>query len=223
MKKTLSLAALFAVPFSLFAETLNWSIGYFEKEGGEPEKYFSATVPGAAQLDTAKAENYPRLDHSDNFKLCRWMEDVFFVYKTSFKRKALKENERLYFVSKGIDYQFDIFFNGRKILSQEGMFTPVNADLTDLQADENELKIVVYPRAESERAQGRIRRRRHVPLASREMRQAACGLRLGLESAFHNLRNLGRNLSRNPQRRAHRRRPSFERTQRQTRRGQIVA
>lgn len=145
MKKTLSLAALFAVPFSLFAETLNWSIGYFEKEGGEPEKYFSATVPGAAQLDTAKAENYPRLDHSDNFKLCRWMEDVFFVYKTSFKRKALKENERLYFVSKGIDYQFDIFFNGRKILSQEGMFTPVNADLTDLQADENELKIVVYP------------------------------------------------------------------------------
>lgn len=54
MKKTLSLAALFAVPFSLFAETLNWSIGYFEKEGGEPEKYFSATVPGAAHSTRQK-------------------------------------------------------------------------------------------------------------------------------------------------------------------------
>jgi len=73
------------------------------------------------------------------------MEDHFYTYLASFKKPALKASERLFFVSKGIDYQFEIFINEKPVHQQEGMFTYVDIDITDFLKDENELKIIVYP------------------------------------------------------------------------------
>lgn len=51
----------------------------------------------------------------------------------------------MYFVSKGIDYKFDIFINNKEIHNQEGMFSWVHLDVTDELSENNELKIIVHP------------------------------------------------------------------------------
>lgn len=125
---------------------LKWKIGYSQTEESSPQSWMPASVPGAVQLDVMKAENYKQpWWYGDNFKQFDWMEDWFFTYKTSFSKPDLHPNERLYFYSKGIDYQFKIFLNGEKIQEQEGMFTYVDFDLTKKLRDQNELKIVLMP------------------------------------------------------------------------------
>lgn len=124
---------------------LQWEVGYADTKEVSPAGFVKATVPGAVQLDIAASLNYPPYEFSDNYKQWSWMEDKFYTYKTRFKKPALREGDRLYFVSKGIDYQFEIYLNDQKVFEQEGMFTRVDVDLTGrLQAD-NELRILIHP------------------------------------------------------------------------------
>ena len=124
---------------------LNWEIGYSKTQKDAPDRYIPAKVPGAVQLDIAQFEKYPSYNVSDNYKKFGWMEDLFYTYKTSFIKPKLSGNERLYFVSKGIDYQFEIYLNEEKIFAQEGMFTCVNVDLTQKLKENNVLKILLMP------------------------------------------------------------------------------
>ena len=126
--------------------SLDWQIGYHKTETEQPEKWFAATVPGAVQLDVMKAENFKQpWWYANNVKQFNRLEDVWFTYKTNFKKPALQNGERLFFFSKGIDYQFKIYLNQKLIWEQEGMFTYVNVDLTDNLQDNNELKVVLLP------------------------------------------------------------------------------
>ena len=128
------------------APTLKWKVGYSEYKDVPPLKYVSAVVPGAVQLDIARSENYPSYLVSDNYKRYGWMEDLYYTYQTRFQRPDMAPDERLWFVSKGIDYEFEILLNGLRIHKQEGMFTPVALDLTDKLTDgDNELRILIYP------------------------------------------------------------------------------
>jgi beta-mannosidase len=124
---------------------LEWTVEY-EKEG-EPGnlKKAAATVPGAVQLDIAKAEGYAPYYYAENWKDYLWMEDQKFVYVSNFLKPSMEEGERLVFHSRGIDYEFEIIFNGQKMLHQEGMFTPVRVDLTSLLKVNNELRIIIFP------------------------------------------------------------------------------
>ena len=125
---------------------LKWEIGYSQAKELSPQSWMPASVPGAVQLDVMTAENYKQpWWYGDNFKQFDWMEDWYFTYKTIFKRPSLKIDQRVYFNSKGVDYQFQIFLNREKIHEQEGMFTYVDIDLTDKLRDQNELKVVLMP------------------------------------------------------------------------------
>lgn len=125
---------------------LNWEITYHKSENAETGKWMPAMVPGAVQLDVMKAENYKQpYWFGDNVKQFDWMEDWFFTYRTTFKRPALNRGQRLYFKSKGIDYEFKILLNGLQIHHQEGMFSYVDLDLTDGLKENNELKILILP------------------------------------------------------------------------------
>lgn len=139
----LGISVLSVVAQQIFPD---WQTGYHGTETEQPARWYPATIPGAVQLDVMKAENYKQpWWYADNIKQFNWMEDVWFTYKTSFVRPELKNGERLFFFSKGIDYQFKIILNGRKIHEQEGMFSYVNADLTDALQERNELLVVLYP------------------------------------------------------------------------------
>jgi beta-mannosidase len=124
---------------------LSWELGYIKDPKTGIIKWIPANVPGAVQLDIAKAENYGTWYYAENWKDYLWMEDQFFTYRASFSKPLLKPGERLFFISDGIDYTFDILLNGEKIFEQEGMFTPVKIDLTDRLREQNMVNIVIHP------------------------------------------------------------------------------
>jgi len=124
---------------------LKWEIGYAAKANETPAKWYPAVVPGAVQLDLAKALKYGTYYFAENWKDYRWMEDQYFTYRTSFAKPAIGENQNCFFVSKGIDYEFEIWLNGKKMFYQEGMFTPVKLDLSSGFKDKNELLVKIYP------------------------------------------------------------------------------
>lgn len=128
------------------APILNWQIGYHEHETEQPAEWFSARVPGAVQLDIMEGEGYEQpWWYGDNYLQFDWMETHYFTYKTAFEMPRLGEGERVFFCSKGIDYQFVIYLNDVVIWEQEGMFTHVNLDITEHLRSKNELKIVLFP------------------------------------------------------------------------------
>jgi beta-mannosidase len=143
---------VFLIQLQVFCQTnrnsvllLKWQLGYNSGPEKGSMKWIPATVPGAVQTDIAKADNYGLWFYAENWKNYLWMEDQHFTYKASFKKPEMQSGEHLFFISKGIDYSFDIFFNGERLLKQEGMFTPVKLDLTGLQKPQNELTIIIHP------------------------------------------------------------------------------
>lgn len=124
----------------------DWQIAYHETETVQPIRWVEAKVPGAVQIDIMNAEKYKQpWWYGDHIRQFEWMEDYWFTYKTTFKRPQLKDGERLFFFSKGIDYQFKIILNNQTIHEQEGMFTYVDIDLTDYLEENNELRIILFP------------------------------------------------------------------------------
>jgi beta-mannosidase len=124
---------------------LTWELGYNNNSAAGIIKWIPATVPGAVQLDIARAENYGTWYYAENWKDYLWMEDEYFTYRASFNKPVLKQGERLFFFSRGIDYAFDILLNGKKIFQQEGMFTAVKIDLTDRLKERNVISVVIHP------------------------------------------------------------------------------
>src|SRR3989339_1012806 len=124
-------------------QQLTWELGYSSSPDALPSDWMPARVPGAVQLDIAKSKNYGPYSYAENWKDYLWMEDNYYTYRSIFKMPAISEGERLFFVSKGIDYQFEIRLNGILLLEQEGMFTPVMLDLTSALQDNNELRVKV--------------------------------------------------------------------------------
>ena len=125
--------------------SMKWELGYTATYSLEPVTWIPATVPGAVQLDIAKFRNYEPFYFAEHWKDYSWMEDNFYTYRTSFKKPDLSSTEKFFFVSKGIDYQFEIFLNGEKIFEQGGMFTPVSLDLTTKLKENNILMVKVFP------------------------------------------------------------------------------
>ncbi|HJZ39483.1 MAG TPA: glycoside hydrolase family 2 TIM barrel-domain containing protein [Bacteroidales bacterium] len=124
---------------------LTWELGYATGQSSQTMKWIPATVPGAVQLDVAKAENYNTWYYGENWKDYLWMEDSYFIYRTSFSMPAIKSGERVFFYSGGIDYVFDILLNDEKLFQQEGMFTPVKIELTSKLKSQNVINVVIHP------------------------------------------------------------------------------
>lgn len=125
--------------------SLDWELGYSKDSKTMPSKWIPAVVPGAVQLDIARAEKYQPFYYAEHWKDYLWMEDMYYTYRTSFDKPELSDGKRLLFISLGIDYEFEIVLNGEKIFSQEGMFTPVRLDLTDKLKDKNNLNVKIFP------------------------------------------------------------------------------
>lgn len=155
---------------------------------------FDARVPGNIQSDYARAQNWGDVSYGLNFQKFKALEDDAWLYETR-AQYHLEPGERLYFVSLGIDYRFDILIDGEIVFSQEGMFTPVALDLTDKLAPGDLLAVKIHPHPK------RARRSSRRPPAGGSMLKTAGLLWLGLASAGHSLRLMGRDLPGNPNQR----------------------
>src|SRR4030043_326434 len=124
---------------------LSWEVGFHKEKSQTPDWWYPATVPGAVQLDLLTTLENPNWYFSDGYKQFMWMEDVFFTYRAKFQKPVLSDHQQLFFISKGIDYRFEIYLNGVMILEQEGMFTHVESNLTPLLKKDNEVLVVIFP------------------------------------------------------------------------------
>ena len=124
---------------------LDWQVAHHADKNAEPGEWYPASVPGAVQLDYARARGWGDHNYAENWKDYRWMEDVYWTYRTSFSPPDLAEYEKLYFVSRGIDYEFEILLNGKVVFAQEGMFRPVELDLTGRMTGQNLLEVRIFP------------------------------------------------------------------------------
>lgn len=122
----------------------NWSLCHSDSIDGVRSKIISATVPGAAGLDYARAEKYPDYNFSKNYENFLWMEDKYFAYQTDLNFN-LVDGEYAYLVFEGIDYEFDIKINGDLLIHKEGMFTPTKIDVSAYNGKKSLLEVVVYP------------------------------------------------------------------------------
>ena len=108
-------------------------------------EWFPVSVPGSIQYDYGLYHHFEDLNYSDNYKQFLPLEDDHWEYQSilSFERN---EGERVFFVSGGIDYHYDVLINGKRIYSYEGMFRGFELDLTeDLTDGENLLTVHIYP------------------------------------------------------------------------------
>ena len=93
------------------------------------DEYFPASVPGNIQYDYSKAKGFDDLHYSDNYKhLLPFEDDAWeYVARPDYRKK---DGERVFFVSEGIDYRYDVRLNDKLIHSYEGMYATVELDLT---------------------------------------------------------------------------------------------
>ena len=112
-------------------------------KNGEREE-FAATVPGNIQLDYANYANFEDISYADNCRQFDKLENDNWEYITKLSYEK-NDGERVWFVSGGIDYKYDILLNGNNIFSYEGMYKPVRIELTEMLTGDDELRVHIYP------------------------------------------------------------------------------
>lgn len=124
----------------------NW-YGYVFND--EITEKFPAKVPGNIQQDFAEYKGWLKdLQYSTNVRKLEKYRDSFWKYETILQFKN-EEDDRIFFIAEGIDYEFDILLNENKIFHQEGMYTPVEIDLTNKVKIGDKLEVIIYPHPKS--------------------------------------------------------------------------
>lgn len=127
---------------------LNW-MGRREGES----LWFNANVPGNIQNDYALHYGWGDINYGSNCLRYKELEDSVWYYRAEFDIDSTK---KVFFISGGIDYIYDISLNDEKIYSHEGMFTRVEEDITNkLKSGVNVIEIKIYPHPKRKGAVGR--------------------------------------------------------------------
>ena len=71
------------------------------------------------------------LQFSTNAKKFEAYTENFWKYETELDFEK-ESDEKIYFVAEGIDYEFDVLLNGKRLIHGEGMYTPVKINITKL-------------------------------------------------------------------------------------------
>jgi len=123
---------------------LNWKVGYSHTQMNSPEEWMEAQVPGAVQMDYARANNLPDYCYGTNCEAWEWMENRFWTYECQIPQCNLQSGEKVFWIAEGIDYQFEMLVDGEIVHSQEGMFTPVQFDITNRISNCTKLQIRIF-------------------------------------------------------------------------------
>lgn len=130
-------------------QCLEWQLSLVHYDGPGCCRTFGewrpATVPGAVQLDMSRGTEYENPFYGENWQGYRWMETEHFLYRATFADPRTEAGQVCRFVCGGIDYRFEITLNGNLLLSQEGMFKPVDLVLNEYLVGENTLEVLIFP------------------------------------------------------------------------------
>ena len=113
--------------------------------------FFPASVPGNIQADYARAKGWGDLNYADNCLAYGALEDGAWLYRSELCFEK-KHGERVFFVTDGIEYEYDVRLNGKTLLHHTGMFSRVELDITDELENGRLLEIYIYPHPKREGA-----------------------------------------------------------------------
>jgi beta-mannosidase len=103
------------------------------------------TVPGSVHHDLLRLKEIPDPYFERNSLLVEWVPERTWIYKKTFSLDKAHQGKRIQLCFKGIDYEAQIFLNGKKIGEHQGMFTAASFDIENqiLFGEENLLSIVI--------------------------------------------------------------------------------
>jgi len=128
------------------AQPLDWRVGHAPTRDSAPETFVPATVPGAVQLDWARAHDWPPYWQGENSRDYGWMEDVFWTYEATLDLAGLGDAEQAWFECGGIDYEWEILLGDTLLERREGMFSPIAINLSEAGAKHGDtLRVVIHP------------------------------------------------------------------------------
>ncbi|MBI4832355.1 MAG: hypothetical protein HY801_12560 [Candidatus Lindowbacteria bacterium] len=135
---------------SILLEGADWRLGYKKITDGaasgtiaevkEMTEWFDATVPGNVRADLMAAGKLPDLFFGANNEKSKWLDECVWWYEKKFNRPG-HGSQRFFIELRGIDYISQVYFNGRKLGQNEGMFTRHLYDVSSLMKDENVLNV----------------------------------------------------------------------------------
>jgi beta-mannosidase len=122
----------------------DWELARLEHRDAPPAEWIPAIVPGAVQLDWARARGLPDPAYGANFRAYDGLEDHPWLYRTRVPKVRLEKGEQLVFACEGVDYACEVRLAGRPVLRHEGLFSAFEIDLSESPGG-TELEILVLP------------------------------------------------------------------------------
>ncbi len=123
---------------------LSWTLSHTPNISTPSRHRVPASVPGDVQLDYARAEGYAPYYYGLGFRQFDWMEDEYFIYESELHFEC-SARERAFLCFEGINYAYEILLDGRSVCRGEGMFTPVEIDITGYSGKAVPLQVVLDP------------------------------------------------------------------------------
>ena len=111
---------------------------------GKESKSFPVEVPGNIQYDYGVANGFSDPYIGNGCLQYEPLENNEWEYRAKLDYKKA-DGETVWFVSHGIDYKYQISLNGELIYENEGMFAPVELDLTKKLTGDDLLTIRIAP------------------------------------------------------------------------------
>ena len=101
-----------------------------------------AAVPGSVYRDLQEAglieDPYVRMNSLN----CEWVESKWWNYDTQFPAPPVRAGERVFLCFDGLDYRARIYLNQTLLCIHEGMFLPLELEITDQLLPENTLSVL---------------------------------------------------------------------------------
>lgn len=121
-----------------------WKLARLGRHETMPEAWIRTSIPGAVQLDWARAHALPDYNFGRNFRDYEGLEDFHWLYRTRVPNSPRAKGEQLAFICGGVDYACEVRLGGKFALRHEGMFTPFEVDVSHCPPG-TDLDILVFP------------------------------------------------------------------------------
>ncbi len=128
----------------------DWRVGYKKiydgsasgtiSEGEKMTEWLDAVVPGNVRADLMAAGRLPDLYFGMNNERAGWVDDCVWWYRKRI-RMPNRDCNRYFLELAGVDYLSQVYFNGRKLGENEGMFTRHLYDVSSIIRDDNILNV----------------------------------------------------------------------------------
>ncbi|MEM6842714.1 MAG: sugar-binding domain-containing protein [Bacteroidota bacterium] len=99
---------------------------------GDAFNWSFATVPGDVYTDLWRAGAIDDPHYGRNSLKAKWVVEREWWYKRQFDVPPEMESKRIWLIFEGVDFGCDVWFNGQRLGSHEGMFSAFKFDITDL-------------------------------------------------------------------------------------------